>query len=93
MVAQKLQLQGFGYNHVQCKDKWHYLKKRYMKKRDNERPRGTGEERINVEFYEKLHEIFGSKHNVKLLAIASSLKGLSSTYLLLAFCRILRSGV
>jgi hypothetical protein len=68
---------NFQFSYAQCRDRWQYLKKRYVKKSDNMGDRGTGEEKYKFEYFEEMNEILGRKHNVKLVSIASSLKGVT----------------
>ncbi|KAK4886505.1 hypothetical protein RN001_002776 [Aquatica leii] len=79
MVAAEIQKNDFDVSATQCRDKWQYLKKRYVKKADNMGDRGTGEERIKFEFFEEMHEVLEKKHNVHPIGTASSIKGLNSS--------------
>ncbi|KAJ8942758.1 hypothetical protein NQ314_009969 [Rhamnusium bicolor] len=60
------------YTSERCKNKFKYLKSKYVKKKDNMSIKVTGQKGINLEYFEELDEIFGNNHNISPLSIASS---------------------
>jgi hypothetical protein len=66
-----------GYAKTQIENKFKYLKARYIKKRDNEGNKGSGESPLSFHYYDEFDDIFGNHPNVKPMKCASSLKGCS----------------
>lgn len=79
MISEKFKAEGFCYTKVQCENKFKYLKSRYIKRKDNMGDKGTGESPCSFDYYKEFDEIFGDKPNIKPIAVASSIKGCSST--------------
>ncbi|KXZ75835.1 hypothetical protein TcasGA2_TC031878 [Tribolium castaneum] len=83
-LASKMKEMGFMYTSVQCNDKWRYLKSRYATKKDNMGNRGSGEDRMDFEYFESMDDFLGKKHSISPIAIASSSRGDTSKLLLTA---------
>ena len=75
LVSQEMTNNNFPFSGQQCRDKWQYLKKRYVKKRDNMGPRGTGEDVFKFEYFDEMDALLRNKHSITPPAIASSIKG------------------
>lgn len=74
-VAIKMKEMGFDYSSTQCNDKWKYLKGKYAAKKDNMSVKGSGEERMDFEYYNAMDSFLGKKHSITPIAIASSSRG------------------
>jgi alpha-acetolactate decarboxylase len=75
-LAKDMKTQKFFYSSVQCRDKFKYLKMRYVKKKDNMK-RETGTENFKFDYFDEMDEIFGKKPNVTPVAIASSSRSIN----------------
>lgn len=62
----------------QCKNKWKYLKAKYMEKKDNMGIKSTGSKFIKFEFFKEFDDIFGKEPNVVPVSVASSSKGIDN---------------
>ncbi|VEN54899.1 unnamed protein product [Callosobruchus maculatus] len=62
----------------QCKNKFKYLKAKYLEKKDNMSPKASGAKAIRFEYFDHLNDIFGKEPIVTPVAIASSSKGLQN---------------
>lgn len=60
------------YTALQCKNKFKYLKQKYMEKKDNMGSKQTGAKAIAFSYFEEFDEIFGKKDNAVPLAVAST---------------------
>lgn len=72
-IAQCLCSEGYSFTPTQCRDKFKYLKLKYMKKIDN--MKNTGEERVHFEYFDEMEQIFGKKANTTPIALASLSEG------------------
>lgn len=59
-------------NADQCRNKFKYLKSKYVKKNDNMSEKASGQSFLNFEFFEELDEIFNKDPNIVPVALASS---------------------
>lgn len=75
IISEELQSEGYGFSAIQCRDKFKYLKLKYMKKIDNMKSTHTGEEKLVFDYFKEMDEIFGKKPNTKPVAIACSSTG------------------
>ncbi|KAL1489076.1 hypothetical protein ABEB36_014021 [Hypothenemus hampei] len=73
-IAQKIP------NHTweQCKNKFKYLKSKYVEKKDNMGPRASGDKTIHFEYFQEMDKIFKSSPNIVPVAIASSSRGIQN---------------
>ncbi|KAK0077879.1 hypothetical protein PV326_009731, partial [Microctonus aethiopoides] len=70
MIAEKMP----GKSTEQVKNKFKYLKGRYIKKIENMSDKASGEEKFIFEYLEEFNELFGKDPNIKPIAVASSLR-------------------
>lgn len=76
-IADALAKEGHNFSHLQCEDKWKYLKKIYVETKDKNKESGTPEN--TCPYFNELDEIYGKSHSVKPLALASNQTITSST--------------
>ncbi|VEN51807.1 unnamed protein product [Callosobruchus maculatus] len=62
----------------QCKNKFKYLKSKYVEKKDIMSSRRTGEKNVKFEYFNQLDDIFREDQNVNPTNIASSSRGLDN---------------
>lgn len=74
-VWQSIALELETHTAEQCKNKFKYLKSKYMEKKDNMGSKATGSKALKFDYFDEFHEIFGSAPNVEPLAVASSSRG------------------
>lgn len=74
-VWQSIALQLESHTAEQCKNKFKYLKSKYMEKRDNMGSKATGSKALKFDYFDEFQDIFGSDPNVEPLAVASSSRG------------------
>lgn len=58
----------------QCKNKFKYLKSKYVKKKDNMSNKSTGSQVFNFSYFEEMDELFKNDPNITPVSIASTLK-------------------
>ncbi|CAH1382913.1 unnamed protein product [Tenebrio molitor] len=75
MVAGEMEKQNLPYTSTQCHDKWRYLKSQYAAKKDNMSDRQFGSDRMDFKYFELMDEFLGKKHNIRPIAVASSVQG------------------
>lgn len=56
----------------QCKNKFKYLKSKYLKKKDNMSDKSSGAKYLQFNFFEEMDELFGKDPNITPVAIAST---------------------
>ncbi|XP_028046225.1 uncharacterized protein LOC114254348 [Monomorium pharaonis] len=62
----------------QCKNKFKYLKQKYVKKKDNMGTKSSGASQIKFDFFNEMDEIFRNEPNVTPLCTAPSSRGKSN---------------
>lgn len=70
-ISQKLKTHSWE----QCKNKFKYLKSKYLQKVDNMGTHSTGASNIRFEYFREMNEIFSKQPNVQPVAIPSSSRG------------------
>lgn len=60
----------------QCKNKFKYLKSKYIEKKDNMGAKATGAKAIRFDYFDEMEKIFGQHPNVAPVATASSSRGI-----------------
>ncbi|CAH1106748.1 unnamed protein product [Psylliodes chrysocephalus] len=60
----------------QCKNKFKYLKSKYIEKKDNMGAKATGAKAIRFDYFDKMEKIFRQHPNVAPVATASSSRGI-----------------
>ncbi|CAG9763600.1 unnamed protein product [Ceutorhynchus assimilis] len=75
LISNKMKANGFEMTPTQCNDKWRYLKGKYTAAKDNRGDKGSGEEPVDFPYYQIMDEFLGKKHNIKPIAVASSIRG------------------
>lgn len=60
------------YTADQCKNKFKYLKAKYIKKKDNMSDKASGQKKITFEYFDEFEDMFSSEPNISPLAIAST---------------------
>ncbi|CAH0555191.1 unnamed protein product [Brassicogethes aeneus] len=73
-IASDMQ-EEFNVSLTQCKDKWQYLRKCYIKKKENMGASATGSSPAKFEYFEEMDDFLGQKHSVTPKFVASSSKG------------------
>lgn len=73
-ISQKL----VSHSWEQCKNKFKYLKSKYIQKKDNISSKDTGGGNIRFEFFTEMDELFRRHPNVQPIAIASSSRGIAN---------------
>lgn len=71
MIVEKMT----GFSRNQIKDRWQYLRKRYLRKKENRSDRDTGGENIKFDYFDEMDDILGKKPNIAPKHLASSLQG------------------
>ncbi|CAG9764761.1 unnamed protein product [Ceutorhynchus assimilis] len=74
IISATLEKKGKCFTATQCKDKYKYLKGKYMKKKDNMSDRSSGAEFIKFEYFHEMDEFLGTSHNANPIALASNIK-------------------
>lgn len=69
-ISDALAKKGYHFSHLQCEDKWKYLKKLYVETVDKNKESGTAEN--TCPYFKEFHEIYGKSHSVNPPALASN---------------------
>jgi len=69
-ISDALAKEGYYFSHLQCEDKWKYLKKLYVDTVDKNKESGTAENTCS--YFKEFHEIYGKSHSVNPPALASN---------------------
>lgn len=69
-ISDALAKEGYNFSHLQCEDKWKYLKKVYTDTVDKNKQSGTAEN--TCPYFNEFHEIYGKAHSVNPPALASN---------------------
>ncbi|KAM0728545.1 hypothetical protein ACS0PU_004800 [Formica fusca] len=72
MIAQKLPM----HTTEQIKNKFKYLKQKYMEKKDNMSQKSSGAGTMKFDYFSEMDEIFGQDPDVQPVSTASSLRGI-----------------
>ncbi|XP_036144949.1 uncharacterized protein LOC118646357 [Monomorium pharaonis] len=72
-ITKALEDAGFtGYTWKQAQDKWKYIRKGYMKMKDNIGDKSSSASRITCKFFDELDEVFRKSPSVEPISVASS---------------------
>lgn len=74
IISDTLEKNGKCFTATQCKDKYKYLKGKYMKTKDNMSDRSSGAEAIKFEYFQEMDEFLGKCHNASPIALDSNLR-------------------
>ncbi|CAH0562879.1 unnamed protein product [Brassicogethes aeneus] len=77
-VWQDISLKISSHTWEQCKNKFKYLKSKYIENKDNMGAKASGAKAIKFEFFDEMDDIFKLQPNVNPVAIASSSRGLKN---------------
>lgn len=77
-VWQEISTKMSTHSWEQCKNKFKYLKSKYVEKKDNMGTKSSGAHNVKFEYFEEMDEIFGKDPNIKPVGIASSSKGIEN---------------
>jgi len=69
-ISDALAKEGYYFSHLQCEDKWKYLKKLYVDTVDKNKESGIAENTYS--YFKEFHEIYGKSHSVNPPALASN---------------------
>lgn len=69
-ISDALAKEGYYYSHLQCEDKWKYLKKIYIDTKDKNKQSDTAEN--TCPYFKEFDEIYSKSHSVKPPALASN---------------------
>lgn len=81
IISETLETNGKCFTATQCKDKYKYLKGKYMKKKDNMSDRSSGAEAIKFEYFYEMDEYLGKCHNANPIMLASNIKKHQGKYI------------
>ncbi|XP_018365960.1 PREDICTED: trihelix transcription factor GTL1-like [Trachymyrmex cornetzi] len=69
-ISDALAKEGYYFSHLQCEDKWKYLKKVYIETVDKNKESGTAEN--TCPYFKEFHDIYSKSHSVNPPALASN---------------------
>lgn len=81
-VWQEISVQIGTHSWEQCKNKFKYLKSKYVEKKDNMGTKASGAKNMKFEYFEEMDEVFQNDPNIKPIALASSSKGIENMHCL-----------
>lgn len=74
-VWNKIKTEIGCYSLHQVKDRWQYLRRRYIAKKDNMSAKSSGAATMKFDYFDEIDDILRKKPNVTPLAVASSSRG------------------
>ena len=74
-VWHKISTEMKSHSAEQCRNKFKYLKSKYVEKKDNMSGRATGMKCVSFSYFDEMDEVFGTEPNITPVAIASTSRG------------------